>query len=185
MLPDFCSILSAKITGTAVSELRNGIAYHRQVDELFHECVPFREVSANAFAWLEAEGVSRGAGRALAHVGTELLFDRVLARTPQYGQRYEAALCESIEGIQWAAEGSHAQCSALLAQLRVHGVDLHACSLETLAQRLQRILARRPRLALLPEEVPQVHGFLTAFEHIVESRTAGMMSAITPESELP
>jgi hypothetical protein len=186
MLPDFCSIVGARITGTGVSDLREGIAFHHRVDELFHECAPFRETSLKAFAWLEANGVSRGAGRALAHVGVELLFDRVLARDERYRQAYETALCENAEGVRWSTEGTHAarKCSALLAQLRVHGVDLHACSLEILAKRLERILARRPRLALLPEEVPQVLGFLAAFEHSVERRTAEMMSAITVESEL-
>jgi hypothetical protein len=108
----------------------------------------------------------------------------VLAREQRYVQAYEAALCEKTEGVQWSIEGLQAQCSALLAQLKVHGVDLHCCSLETLAKRLERILARRPRLALLPEELPQVHAFLVAFEHTTRDRTAEMMSAITIESEL-
>jgi hypothetical protein len=191
MLPDFGSIIGARIESVSAPTLAAGVAFHHSVDAAFHDCEDFRSLSSASFAWLESRGVNRGSARALAHVGVELLLDRTLAHSEHYRTGYMGAFAasEHVETIAWvdlaraAVEGAertsaHARLSELLQRLQAFGVDLHVCPLSLIATRLERILARRPRLALSAQDATHVLEWLTEFESRAERAVPGVLTAV-------
>jgi hypothetical protein len=190
MLPDFGSIIGARIESVSAPTLARGVAFHHAVDAAFHDCEEFRTLSSASFAWLEARGVNRGSARALAHVGVELLLDRTLARNEAYRAGYMGALdaSEHTETIAWyelgrragdnAKPSAHARLTELLRRLQVFGVDLHVCPLSLIATRLERILARRPRLALSERDASHVLEWLGTYEDAASRAVPGVLAAV-------
>jgi hypothetical protein len=188
MLPDFSAMLRARIASVPHAQVNEGVKFHHAVDEAFHDSEPFRLHSGQAFAELEELGVSRGPARALAHVGVELLFDRVLGHNARYRESYLESLGSALswagsptasERVAWQSAEDGQRFEQLLQALMNHGVDIHVCTLSEIAARLVRILARRPRLALSPSEQPHVLTWLTQCEQRVGADTSAMMSIVT------
>lgn len=186
MLPDFGSMIGARIEHVEDAALHQGVVFHHAVDAVFHDAAAFRALSSASFQWFEARDLQRGSARALAHVGVELLLDRVLARESHYREGYmqsfEAAPRASsvalvdLARVQTGAGTASQRLAALLERLAAFGVDLHVCSLSTLATRLERILARRPRLALTERDAAYVLPWLEAFEASSERAAADVMA---------
>lgn len=162
-LPDIATIGGFRLVpGAGPGPVAKGIEVHHRTDALFHAHRWFTSRQREIVDRLEAAGVGRGAARASAHVGVELLLD---------GQLFSGEAGPSREATVGAAF-EHARRPASLAPLvrrqdRAAWLDhlarLHRWRHPTeftdpgaVARRLHTILAARPRLALRPEDVPAV-----------------------------
>ncbi len=161
MLPDFASMSRARLFGAEDAVVEAGVALHHATDDAFHGAPSFLELYARGAEALEAAGVGRGAARAVAHVGTELLLDGLLLDDPEAARCYRAAVALPREplGLRFR-DGGAARFAALDARLREHDLPEDYRSPERVALRLEQILARRPRLAFAPDERPAVVAYL-------------------------
>ena len=135
-----------------------GLAHHHRADAAFHDDVRFREPMGAVRRRLAGAGVGRGARRAAAHVGVELLIDDALlaegaeafagvwARLADPDPTV-AAIVPDDERDRWLAG---------LARLTTHLDPWSHTGPAAAAQRLEHLLARRPRLALAPGERAEV-----------------------------
>ncbi len=79
VLPDLAPMAGLRFDKPALPEgVRAGVAIHHQTDARFHAHPRFVAAVRDDVAALLSAGVSRGASRASAHVGFELLLDGVL-----------------------------------------------------------------------------------------------------------
>jgi hypothetical protein len=179
MLPDFANVLGVRPPRSQHIEVRAGIELHHETDRVFHDCEAFRELEDTARSSLAAAGVSKGARRALAHIGVEFLIDAELSRRAPGWKGYASALrygmSESCGGaLEWRSGDGHPM-SRRLAGLcsRLAASSGFSADARVLARRLLGVLAGRPRLALEPEELPHVESWLA--EH------APRVVALTPQ----
>ena len=161
MLPDFASMSRARIALAGDPAVRRGIALHLATDDVFHGAPAFLALYTRGIDALEALGVARGAARAVAHVGTELLLDGLLLGDPGLDAAYLEAVALPIAplGLTFRAGGAE-RFEALHARLSEHGLPEDYRSPERVALRLEQILARRPRLALAPGDRARIVPFL-------------------------
>jgi len=165
MLPDLGSMAGARIERVNDDEVAAGVAHHHRIDHAFHACAPFVGLCSSALETLEARGVSRAAARAVGHVGSELLLDGAMSAREDAVQVYARTLRDAID--QRAADrvalrgDARIDLHALLAQLADSPLPGAYRDPAFVCSRLQRILARRPRLALQPHEHEPVQQWLT------------------------
>lgn len=157
MLPDFASMCRARLRGAADPVVAAGIALHHATDDAFHGAPSFLALYASGTEALEAAGVGRGAARAVAHIGTELLLDGFLLDDEAACAAYLEAVALPHEplGLAFRDQGA-ARFAELAARVREHGLPEDYRRPERVAARLEQILARRPRLALTPADRPAV-----------------------------
>lgn len=145
--------------------LVEGTLHHHRVDAVFHQHPAFVRLQQSASTELRAEGLSKGAARAVAHVGSELLLDAALARDAAHRSGYRDALHAAAPGTfqRWTPNVNSLQHQAfegLRTRLLGSIESLPAANPPQLAQRLQRILAARPRLAFADGELQGVEAWL-------------------------
>jgi hypothetical protein len=167
MLPDFASMLGARIAGLAHPALRAGADLHHASDAAFHAAPEFVAQLVEASAWLRARGVARGPALAAAHVGIELCIDLELARERDAAQLYTAALDaaadRAVDGaITWRGDEVSPRWQALRTRLRARGAPDPDTSPAQLAHGVARALAGRPRLALDVRGQDRVEEWLAA-----------------------
>ncbi|MDH3681001.1 MAG: hypothetical protein OEV40_13755 [Acidimicrobiia bacterium] len=160
-LPDFAAMGRFRLLGrTDNTEVAAGIALHHRTDDLFHRHAWFRTRNRALSRELETAGVGRGPAMACSHVGLELLLDgRLLAEPP-----IASANTEAIRELEAVADEldelvaiPHRQAwRAHLDRLGAYGLPTDYDDPVAVANRLHRILARRPRLALPAEQVELV-----------------------------
>ncbi|HEY4104573.1 MAG TPA: hypothetical protein VGM44_11815 [Polyangiaceae bacterium] len=152
MLPDFASMLRVRPPSTTHEAVAEGIRFHHATDDAFHGSESFLEFSRQASSFLRERGLSRGAARAVAHVGVELLIDGALpenAANEAYLSALAAALTNDVAShIQWQAVEQEARFQHLCHNLRARGAPRRDAPPELVAERLRNILASRPRLAM-------------------------------------
>jgi hypothetical protein len=150
MVPDFFAMTGRPCTASADGALGRGIALHHATDHHFHGHVIFTDLQRRSFAFLEARGVDRGPARAVAHFGVELLLDVGLAAEPDARSGYLGALAASPLDVVLVGctDSERSNVEAVRLRLLAFGVDLHEAADTLLAERIIRVLARRPRLAL-------------------------------------
>lgn len=177
MLPDFASMSRARLRGARDGAVTAGIALHHATDEAFHGAPTFLELCGQGAETLEAAGLGRGAARAVAHVGTELLLDGLLLDDAEAARCYRGAVALPREPLGLLFhEGGAARFAALDARLREHDLPEDYRSPERVALRLEPILARRPRLAFAPRERPAVVAYLERTQRAL-SRAAPLLLA--------
>jgi hypothetical protein len=164
MLPDLAGFLRIRLPEQTDPALSAGIALHHATDAVFHRLAGFRERNLAGIRALRAAGLERGAARAAAHVGIELVLDALLAaNSPDSVSQFTAGLRQS--GCILA---SHTDDDRAINQIvaRIHSFD-PAAGLgdagET-ALRVQRTLASRPRLALRGQDLAPLECWLQASE---------------------
>ena len=155
MLPDFATMIRARIPGTQHERLLAGIRFHHQTDDVFHDTSTFRALTRWALSDLLERGMRRGSARAVAHVGVEILLDKSLAHDDGARRAYRQALEKSAphalgSELDWQPAEAEARFERLRTTLESRGVAADDASPELLAFRLERALAGRPRLALDP-----------------------------------
>jgi hypothetical protein len=151
-LSDLATFGGFRLLGSSPdAEVRAGMALHHRTDDAFHGHPWFRERNRATTSALEASGLPRGAARACAHVGIELLLDGSLHPSDLDRTRFARALgvAGSLGGELGplvVGERREAWLSHLAQLSDVDGLPPHDQPL-AVARRLHRICARRPRLA--------------------------------------
>src|SRR5690606_20947871 len=97
MLPDFAAMIRTRPPRATLTSIERGIAFHHLTDHAFHDAPSFRQLTAAAMLELAGLGLGRGAARATAHVGIEILIDGVLARESAARRAYLDALAFGSE----------------------------------------------------------------------------------------
>jgi acyl carrier protein phosphodiesterase len=160
MLPDLSAMVGARIAAASEQSVQAGIDYHHATDAAFHGSDPFVRLCSESVEVLTAQGVARGTARAVAHVGFELLLDGLLSRHTDEVHAYEAALAHAREHrladtMHWTDEQKE-RLQQGLARLVAAPVPAGYREPAFVVERLQWILARRPRLAMQPGDLPKV-----------------------------
>ncbi|HYP99483.1 MAG TPA: hypothetical protein VER96_12505 [Polyangiaceae bacterium] len=153
MLPDFATMLRARPPYATLAALSAGVSFHHRTDDAFHGSNSFLEYSGRASRFLSERGVSRGTARAVAHVGVELLLDAALAGESGANEAYLSAIdCATtvqVHGfIHWQTSEASERFRRLCHDLQQRGRFQENPESELVAERLRRILADRPRLAM-------------------------------------
>ncbi len=161
-LPDFAAIGRFQLTDApADPALAAGVDMHHATDSAFHTSQWFLTHSQSVRADLEERGVNRGAARACGHVGVELLLDGHLLASHD-GLRPRA---QNVLGL---ADDDRLRLTELVAGHRRSDWIHHLSRISSwplpddyhqpmaVAERLQRILRPRRRLAFGPADVTVV-----------------------------
>ena len=147
MFPDFCTMAGLKSRSTGHPLVDAGIAHHHLVDDVFHGSTGFVGWMGRSRDELEDAGLGLGPAMAVAHVGVELILDGWLSETESRQTVYREALNLGAElELELGDEGPR------LRRLARRLVDAPFpegyVEPDFVAERLRRILAPRPRLAL-------------------------------------
>jgi hypothetical protein len=190
MLPDFSNMLGLRGPGAQDGVIAAGIRFHHVTDRAFHDLAIFRRHCREATAVLGARGVARGTARAVAHVGVELLLDAVLAEAAAARSAYVAGLRagqrpELLRSLHWPS-AEQARLGGLMSRLEGgfeehRGVAQVPASL--IVERLSRALGRRPRLAIVPRDLPAVGDLVELCHGAVVASTPALMSELTRDIE--
>lgn len=170
-----------RLTGRALDEsIRAGVDLHHRTDDVFHSHLWFRTNSQQISDELERAGLPRGAAKACGHVGVELLLDgQLLEEHP--GLR--DATVATLSGVDEPGLGL----TPLVDPDRRPDWTRHLESISTwnlpgdyrrpdaVAERLRRILARRPRLAFTAEHLELVSQTLGEHQATMEAGSADLI----------
>lgn len=187
MAPDFASMAGLRLArgeGEPADALAEGIAFHHRSDDAFHGAPGFLALMKEARADLRERGVGVGASLAISHVGVELLLDGWLVEQGGVPAPYRAAVA-SAEGqadalaFQGDAEAARRQWRSACARLAQAPLPEGYADPAFVAERLVRILARRPRLAVEPGREPLVGEWAAA----AKPRVAAAAEALLDEVE--
>jgi hypothetical protein len=185
-LPDFASMLGARLPEVAHVTLARGVRFHHVTDHVFHELETFRMLSREAHGELRERGVGRGASRAVAHVGIEILLDIALGQSAPAEDAYlsglEAGLRHDFSAsLAWPARECE-RLRDLLETLRSRGV-VRDTSSAIVVERIKRTLARRPRLALADDDPPRVLEWVERARSRVVGSTPALLASLQAELE--
>lgn len=149
-LPDLAGAGRHRLLGsTDDPAVATGISLHHRSDDAFHASSWFRSLQDRLRPQLEAVGLTRGAARAVAHVGPELLLDRALLAAGDAGPQRRRAI-EEIErrraALRPLVTRDHDAWDRHLTRV-VQADPPDDTTVADVAGRLHRVLARRPRLA--------------------------------------
>ena len=188
MLPDLANILRAPPPSSRHAELSAGIRMHHETDRVFHDAEAFRALEDLARLELGQAGVPKGARRALAHVGVELLIDAALAADSPAWMGYALALqFGSTEAcgahLDWADATTRPRFSGLCERL----AETASTRSDTrrIAQRLVAALSGRPRLELSAEHVHLVEPWLATCRSQVAARLPDLLAELARELGAP
>ncbi len=151
-LPDLASPVRCRLTEpSGVDALDAGIRLHHRTDAVFHGLGWFLDLQASIGSALRDRGVGRGPSRAAAHVGIELLLDGALESDEHLGAAADDALraleTHRVAVESMAAAGTEQRWSGQLDRIVGHARPRDGMDADLVAARLERICARRPRLA--------------------------------------
>lgn len=147
MLPDLLGMVRVRVDVASLSPgVGAGVAVHHQADELFHQHHTFVVLAGTLRDSLTALGLPAGASRAIGHVGTELLLDGRLAGDAGIVVAFQTALGAAADVDELLAEPGRTRWRQLRRWLPSAHPDDYADP-AAVAERLHRILDRRPRLA--------------------------------------
>jgi hypothetical protein len=166
-LPDFASMARLHLA-PADGPLGDGMELHHRADSVFHRHTWFVAFERDVQRDLIDAGVARGGALACAHVGVELLLDGELMREPTTARAVDdvfgaiadpdpavVATAPPFDRTRWRAH-----LAGVSARLDVRS---YADPL-SVAERLHRITARRPRLAFAADDIPIVAERLAAVQ---------------------
>ncbi len=156
MLPDLSAMLRIRTPRAGESLLARGIALHHATDAAFHTAPAFIGMQDRARVTLAELGLGRGAVRAVAHIGTEILLDESLGLDPAVERAYLAALYASDTALaELEAQVEANRIQRLARDLAARGVARNS-EPGLVARRLRRALETHPRLSFGEQEEPQV-----------------------------
>lgn len=187
MAPDFASMAGLRLArgeGEPAGALEEGIAFHHRSDDAFHGAPRFLALMKGARADLRERGVGLGAALAISHVGVELLLDGWLVEQEGVPATYRAAVASAEAqadalSFQGDAEAAREQWRASCVRLAQAPLPEGYTDPRFVAERLVRILFRRPRLAVEPGREPLV----TAWAEAAKPRVAAEAAALLAEVE--
>jgi hypothetical protein len=172
MLPDLCGMLGIRVARADEPRICAGIDFHHRTDAAFHGAERFVQLCSESVETLTAQGVGRGTSRAVGHVGTELLLDGVLSRQGDASTAYREALALAVDErlAQHVLVSEEDQARLHRGLTRLVRAPMPEAYLDTtfVIDRLQAVLASRPRLAMQHSDVVHVHKQL---QHLSEAVT--------------
>ncbi|HZR12611.1 MAG TPA: hypothetical protein VFC33_05110 [Acidimicrobiia bacterium] len=171
-LPDFAAMAGVRLTA-AGGAVGAGIAHHRACDEVFHahpwftaRCYALRDA-------LLASGVPRGPARACAHAGVELLLDGALMTDEQVRTQVDDVFARASDAprdvVEIAPAPDRDRWRGALVRITTTLDPGRYADVRFAAERLRRMTARRPRLALPVEDLGTVAAQLAAIRSDVVS----------------
>jgi hypothetical protein len=163
MLPDFETMIGARVEEAEEAEVARGVALHHATDAAFHTLAVVTGLMRELDARLLDGGCARGPRRAVAHIGVELLLDGVLADDDGYRAAYLRGLGHAPR-LRWRGPNGAPRFAALLERLRARGVPHDLRSPDATTTRLGHILAHRPRLAPSADDLRAIRAALVAFQ---------------------
>lgn len=183
MLPDLATMLGAPAPTAEPGRVADGIALHHRTDAVFHACDHFRDLNSSAFKELEARGLPRGAARAVAHIGTEILLDGVLAEHSTTRDAFHAALehgasSEDSLGLEWRYPPGRGRLAQLCRVIAQRDIQLDSQVPERVAYRLDRILGHRPRLRIPAEQLDLVTAWAKQADLAVREQADGLLTEV-------
>ena len=184
MLPDFGSMAGTRWGALLDPALARGVELHHETDRLFHAAPQFRVACASALTVLEPQGVSRATARAVGHVGSELLLDGLLSVDERARSAYQRslrfALDERVERsiISWKAASDAERLRTLLVRLHAAPLPEGYRDLDFVCDRLEHILARRPRLSMKPDDRVPVRAWLADAAHHLERECDALLQVL-------
>jgi acyl carrier protein phosphodiesterase len=157
MLPDFATMSGSRLGAITHPDLAAGVAEHHHTDAAFHGIESFVVICREVGARLEARGLSWGAARAVAHVGTELFLDGELTRDEEAAEDYLAAIAaarlDALGGhVVMKDDAGTERFRRLERRLAEHGAPTRYREPSFVRDVLVRILEHRPRLAIAAEQ---------------------------------
>jgi hypothetical protein len=183
VLPDLAPMAGVRVRRAHLEgALGEGVRCHLRADEVFHAHPLFRESSAALRRDLSARDVPRGAARAVAHAGWEMLLDGTLV-----GSESEAAFHRAMADVGRRAVDAIVTTPDDAARWLAFvdraggvgdrsGVRLRYDDPAWVADRLHAMLARRPRLALPAGDVAAVADVLAAHADTVGETAATVLA---------
>ncbi|MGE0712255.1 MAG: hypothetical protein AB7N76_32460 [Planctomycetota bacterium] len=185
MAPDLASMGGLRLRGVvdgADEALAAGVRFHHRSDDAFHGAPGFVALMKAARVELEGRGLSAGPSAAIAHVGTELLLDGALVAAGGVPAAYRLALAfaPGVAGeLELRGEGDPAaRWRELCDRLATAPVPEGYQEPDFVAERLLRILARRPRLAVDAGREGEVHAWAAAAAPVVAARAGQLMAEV-------
>jgi hypothetical protein len=170
MLPDLAGMCRMRLEGVLAADapaavVAVGVAYHHETDRVFHGLEPFARGVAEIAAELIARGGARGPARGAAHVAFELCLDGALLAEPGAVRAYLEALVAGMapeveRALAWSAPDGAERWRRLCATLFGHGLPVEYAVPERVAERVERVLARRPLLAMGPADAAALRGVM-------------------------
>jgi hypothetical protein len=186
MLPDFFSMLGLEPFAPTEGKLGAGIRFHHLTDHAFHDLPVFRGLCRESTAFLDERRVRRGTARAAAHVGVELMLDAELAESAESRTLYLAALNATHEPALLAdaplSADARDRLGRLTGTLAERGVAKRPDD-GVVVERLERALARRPRLLIVPEDLPSITSWVEVFRERVVACSAMLVNELTRDIE--
>ena len=162
-LPDVATIGGFRmVPGSGTGAIGEGIAFHHATDNAFHSHSWFTSRQKVVFDHLTASGVGRGAARASAHVGVELLLDGELFGGVHAAERNEVVVgafgmaIDAPNTDQLVPDEMQVEWQNHLSQLHRWRSPDYFRDPERVAQRMETILSARRRLAMGPNDVAKV-----------------------------
>jgi hypothetical protein len=174
LLPDLASMARVRLTARSLLDpsVERGVVYHLRTDAVFHTLPGFVEGSALIRRELLARGLSRGAARAVGHVGWELLLDGTLVGSPA-----EAAFHTALDRADTAATAvDRPERWTHLLSYRPQLRQLRYDDPAWVAERLERIFHDRPLLRFEPAQLPVVADVLTAHAPSIAAAAPSILS---------
>lgn len=181
MLPDFAGMSGARLVRVEHPEVARGVAHHHAVDAVFHATPSFIALCQRSAERLDAAGVRWGTGRAVAHVGVELLLDGVLLGDRATDSLYLDALGRGPAlgaTLHWSRADAPARFEALCRRLLALGARREHGEPEVVSERLHRALEGRPRLAILPQHTEAVRSELLRLFPEVQAAASSLLEEV-------
>ncbi len=190
-LPDLAGMARFRLLGsTDDGPVDDGIAVHHRTDDLFHRHPWFSTRNRTIHDELRGAGLARGPAMACGHVGIELLLDGAILSDDHVAGACGAALA-AIEprrdalGDLVTEPGRHADWQHHLSRLAAWRLPDDYDDPWAVAARLERILARRPRLALPPNRIPLVAETLAAHQPGIAATARDLITELAAELAPP
>lgn len=183
MLPDFGSMAAVRFGAVLDADVARGVDLHHETDRRFHAVAPFRAACASALAVLEPEGVRRSTARAVGHVGSELLLDGLLSGDQDARRAYERSLRVAIDerlerSLAWKCDADAQRLRQLLLRMSAAPLPQAYRDVDFVCDRLEWLLARRPRLAMQPGDRAPVRAWLGDTAHALERECDAILEAL-------
>lgn len=183
-LPDIAAMGRFRLTDRPDDPaVGRGVDLHHRTDDAFHRHPWFRKNSKAVADRLEAVGLPRGAARACGHVGVELLLDgRLLETNPDLHGSVQGAIGRlggRDLGLTVVVDDAHrTDWSAHLESVANWTLPGDYRQPAAVAERLRRILARRPRLAFGPHHLESLRETLSDRQPILEADSDAMVAEV-------
>ncbi len=183
MLPDFAGMCGMRLEAALHDETAAGIDYHHATDRAFHRLETFSRAVSEIARQLVERGVPRGPARGVAHVGFELCLDGALLDQAGAARVYAGALQAGTEpalerALKWNTPDGPRRWRSLCSRLAEHGLPVEYRDPVLVAERVERVLSRRPLLALSPAAAVIVGREMPAVAARATSAAAGVIEEL-------